>query len=229
MQKLEVSKRSQHKQPQSILTLLHQNLFLEIPVASHQDVREEKKICPENVASFRTSCHVNKGSEHINTVCSYCKGICGPEPSVSATTEAIKLWSVWEKRETWQQITCHFKPLCLTKGQTYTVENQIMLCTCVCVQPWLKLTRHRLTAQLYGSISEQRGETPGQSELNAISHNCSVRQVCVFLCGVFLLCSANCLTKICTLLERKLKTISGNSFIFIGQLVKSHKASIFIH
>lgn len=39
MQKVEVSKRSRNKQPQSILILQHQNLFLETPVASQRDAR----------------------------------------------------------------------------------------------------------------------------------------------------------------------------------------------
>lgn len=52
MQKVEVSTQSQNKQPQSILTLLHQSVFIETQAAPHQDARGGKKNCPANTASF---------------------------------------------------------------------------------------------------------------------------------------------------------------------------------
>ena len=47
MQKVEVSTHSQNKQPQSIQSLLHQNLFIETLAAPHQDARGGKRNCPE--------------------------------------------------------------------------------------------------------------------------------------------------------------------------------------
>lgn len=79
MQKAEVSTNSQNKQLQSILMLLHQNVFIETPAAPHQDAKRKRKNCPACAALSHTDQFV------LSEV------VCGVEPSLITVPEASEI------------------------------------------------------------------------------------------------------------------------------------------